>query len=222
MLPPNPTQPNPTPSYPSLGLFARNRGVRKQLEVKKRETKSYREVTNDKQNLRKRLAYSKKLNGLVREMGTMLTNDEEIPMHIWTNYDRLQRDPTLKQRSKEELMMGAAAKTPGPGAYNLVKERQKGQCDEKGNSIPISFGKSERWGELGEKKEGGGRGGEGGGGNNNSNSNSNNKASKTREQNEAILAKKRHEESALLQKKGMKWASYEREKLNSLYWELGR
>ena len=126
-------------SKAGLGLFARNRGGRRMKEVKKRETKSHREVVNDKQNLRKRLAYSSKLNGIVRTMGDHLMDDRGdgfIPEKIWTQYDRLQSDVNLQQVSSKELDVVGGV-TPGPGAYEVDGGRRRPGG---------GFGKSERWG----------------------------------------------------------------------------
>ena len=100
--------------------------------------KSHQQVTLEKQNLRKRLAYSKRLNVIVKDMGRRLQDDEDIPVQLWTEYDRLQRDPRLKQRTQEDLMLGTQGQVPGPGHYAQTKSTR-------GGKVQISFGGSERW-----------------------------------------------------------------------------
>ena len=138
-----------------LGLFARNRRTRKELEPKKTEKKSHKLVTLEKQNLRKRLQYSKRLNQIVKQMGVMLQDDVEIPVQLWTEYDRLQRDPGLKQRTVEDLDLGPSGRTPGPGQYAGKRDvnRKKGSIKEKGERVQITFGRSERWRDNAIKKK---------------------------------------------------------------------
>jgi len=185
-----------------LGLFARNRGLRQQKAPKKRETKSHREVVNDKQNLRKRLAYSKTLNGLVRDMGRHL-NDEKgnnmIPDKVWTQYDRLQNDVKLKQVDAKDLDVVGGV-TPGPGAYQIESSDRIMRITRSGGA----FGKSDRWAVknkgLVDVTE----------------------VVNSDAHQEELSALKRQSENALSQTAGMKWGPYEREKLNNLYWELDR
>ncbi|GMH57089.1 hypothetical protein TrRE_jg900, partial [Triparma retinervis] len=187
-----------------LGLFARNRRLRKASEKEKKATKSHRVLTLDKQNLRKRLVYSKELNEIVKEMGDRLMNDEEIPLNLWTQYDRLQRNPNLKQRTLTDLELGTATRTPGPGAYIGSGGGGKKKGD-KNIKIPSSFGKSERWG-----------GGGGGGLRRSESQVSEDKAA-------AAAANASYMRTGKLsQRGGMKWGEDERGKLNDLYWELGR
>lgn len=179
-----------------LGLFARNRRVGKANERGKRETKSHKLVTLEKQNLRKRLVYSKKLNEIVKTMGSKLMADEPIPLNLWTQYDRLQRNPALKQRTTTDLELGTATMTPGPGAY--VVETKRG---EKNNKIPVSFGKSERWRGGGDKSD----------------------KQKEADKQDAMAHDSSYMRTGKLsQRRGMKWGDEERAKLNDLYWELGR
>jgi len=176
-----------------LGLFARNRGVRKQKARGERETKSHKETVMDQQNLRKRLAYAKELNVLVGDMGDKFVNDEEIPINTWTEYDRLRRNPAYRQKTKQELELGPTCMEPGPGAYLNMKGGASGKRDK---AIPVSFGKSERWQkETSVRRKGG------------------------EEEEEVDDVSKR---LCLSQKKGMRWFENERLKLNELYWELGR
>ncbi|GMH83485.1 hypothetical protein TrVE_jg1060 [Triparma verrucosa] len=185
-----------------LGLFARNRRTRKELEPKKTEKKSHKLVTLEKQNLRKRLQYSKRLNQIVKQMGVMLQDDVEIPVQLWTEYDRLQRDPGLKQRTVEDLDLGPSGRTPGPGQYAGKRDvnRKKGSIKEKGERVQITFGRSERWRDnaIKKKKDEG--------------------EEDSDEDNNDTYATR----GKLGQKKGMRWGAEEREKLNELYWELGR
>ena len=135
-------------------------------------------------------------------MGRRLQDDEEIPVNLWAQYDRLQRDPRLKQRMQEDLMLGTQGKVPGPGHYNL---EAAGSCglnpkSSKNGRVQISFGNSERWHKdtLPSKKKGG-------------------NAESDDENGGSYMAR-----GKLGQKKGMRWGQEERQKLNELYWELGR
>ena len=193
-----------------LGLFARNRRERKLLEGRKKEAKSHKLLTLEKQNMRKRLAYSKGLNTIVREMGKKLTNDEDIPLQLWTEYDRLQRNPCLKQRTKTDMELGTITKTPGPGAYIDVHGDRK---EEKNGRVQITFGKSERWREntTGGRESRGRR----------------RKRNDDIDDDSSVEAKRQEEQSyiktgKLSQTAGKKWGEEERTKLNNLYWELGR
>ncbi len=173
-----------------LGLFARNRGLRKDKPSAVKG--GHKLEVLEKQNLRKRLSYARELNTMVRTMGDHLTNDEDIPINLWTEYDRLQRNPNYQQRTKEDLALGINGRTPGPGEYLPVKHG----ISSRKSSIPISFGKTERW------------------------------------RKDTVVGKKRSDEDdedgfdsgrlCLSQKAGMKWGGEERQKLNELYWELGR
>ena len=216
-----------------LGLFARNRRTRKELEPKKTEKKSHKLVTLEKQNLRKRLQYSKRLNQIVKQMGVMLQDDVEIPVQLWTEYDRLQRDPSLKQRTVEDLDLGPSGRTPGPGQYAGKRDvnRKKGSIKEKGERVQITFGRSERWRDnaIKKKKDEGEevRNDIVGGTSWSSLAALSNpilfyywlrSLQDSDEDNNDTYATR----GKLGQKKGMRWGAEEREKLNELYWELGR
>jgi hypothetical protein len=176
-----------------LGLFARNRGIRAKQSRTKRVEKSHKEVVMDQQNLRRRLAYAKELNVLVKDMGDKFVNDEPIPLNTWTEYDRLQRNPAYRQKTKQELEIGASCMEPGPGAY--LGQNNNAQA-KRGKALPVTFGATERW-----RKD-----------------TSVTRKSTENEEKADDVSKR----LCLSQKKGMRWNELERTKLNELYWELGR
>lgn len=126
-------------------------------------------------------------------------NDEPIPLQTWTTYDRMRRDPAYAQKSKAELD-NPGCKEPGPGAYLDLKggTQVTGKRDQ---ALPVTFGKSERW-----RKD----------------NSAAKEAAAAREAKEIKKAAREASTMCLRQKRGMRWSSHEREKLNDLYWELGR
>ena len=193
-------------SRAGLGMFARNRRERRQsrqpvasaADLPKKEDKA---AALAKQNQLKRIAYAKELNDIVSTMGRCLTADETIPVNLWSKYDRLQRNPNYEIRTMDDVARGTATRTPGPGAYH--NEEAEKIASKRGRALPTSFGASERWQTNTSRQKA-------------EEEHNKIKGEATRESHPAGYA------NALEEKEGSRWSKAERQKLNDLYWELGR
>ena len=209
----------------TLGLFARNRGMRNNLVVKKSSEKSKNEETLEKQNLKKRLLYSTALNSLVREMGCILNEDMGVvPDSMWSRYDKLTDNPKFRQRSMEDVKFDAiGGRTPGPGSYLRVRslngeevremkvvdeekkflKKQNLLGTEKKKNVKCTFG-SDRWGEKVSEKV------------------------TTPPKKNTTIKKGKEQINNIEYKPPLRilpnspWEAQELESLNALYWTLGR
>jgi len=110
----------------NLGVVPR----RQQQLVQPFEKKDHTAAVYERYERNRRQHFSDKLNALVKEMEKYLTAGEEVPSYLWTQYDRLQRDPSYQPLKRP---------VPGPASYQPFADRLITSKSAPAYSFPKGF-----------------------------------------------------------------------------------